>query len=129
LSGSALVDWDATPERHTLEVALGGPETVATHFLAAFGPRHGELRRSAVAMQSPMHEQRRWERQRESDAAVAQRTVLAQQQELSERTVWFEEWRRYIHELERELKRPLSGVAEDELPQTSSADGGEEPAG
>jgi SAM-dependent methyltransferase len=118
LSGSALVDWDAGPATHPVEVSVGGPATVATHFLAAFGPRHGDLARSALAVQSEMLEQRRWERQRESDLARSQRLALEQQEQLQERTVWFEEWRKYIHELERELKRPLSGVAEDELPSS-----------
>lgn len=124
LAGSALVDWEATTERHEASVEVGGPETVATHFIVAFGPRHAEVRRGAVAVQTDMLAQRRWERQRENDAAVSQADgerlasiAERQQEELRERTVWFEEWRRYIHELERELHRPLSGVSEDELPE------------
>ncbi len=116
ISGSALCDWQAAPDRHSLDVEVGGDGTIATHFIAAFGPRHDELRRSAVAVQTDMLEQRRWERERESDLALAQRQVIEQREELQKRTVWFEEWRTYIHELERELKRPLSGATEDELP-------------
>jgi SAM-dependent methyltransferase len=127
LSGSALLDWDANPTAYPVEMALGGPATVATHFLAAFGPRHGDLARSALAVQSEMLEQRRWERQRENDLARSQRLALEQQEQLRERTVWFEEWRKYIHELERELKRPLSGVAEDEMPPSDETDGQDAP--
>lgn len=123
LSGSALCDWDETPEHQALDVRVGGDETVASHFIAAFGPRHAELRRSAVAVQTDMLAQRRWERERESDLALAQRQVILteqqvieQQEELQRRTVWFEEWRTYIHELEQELRRPLSGVSENDLP-------------
>jgi SAM-dependent methyltransferase len=116
VSGSALLDWDASKESHSIDVQVGGAGTVATHFLAAFGPRHGDVGRSAMAVQSEMLEQRRWERERENDIAVSQRLAIRQQQELRQREVWFEEWRGYIHELERELNRPLSGAAEDELP-------------
>ncbi len=130
VSGSALVAWDAALERHSLEVEVGGPGTVATHFLAAFGPRRGEVERSALAVQSEMLEQRRWERERENDLAVSQRLAVEfakQQEELRQRTVWFEEWRKYIHELERELNRPLSGAGENDLPEAepSPPPGGE----
>ncbi|HYM55039.1 MAG TPA: hypothetical protein VES97_06730, partial [Solirubrobacteraceae bacterium] len=108
-----------------------GEGTVATHFIAAFGPRHRELGRGALAVQTDMVEQRRWERQRENDLALMQKVageheaevealdlkIVEQGEELRERTVWFEEWRVYIHELERELGRPLSGASADELPE------------
>jgi SAM-dependent methyltransferase len=100
LAGSGLVDWEGTREAHQLEVSPGGPGSVATHFIAAFGPRHAQLARGALAVEEDTLAQRRWERQRESDLAVAQALV-------SER----EEWRAYIHELERELGRPVSGSA------------------
>jgi len=126
LSGSALVGWDAPLERHSLEVEVGGPGTVATHFLAAFGPRHLEVARSALAVQSEMLEQRRWERERENDVAVSQRLAIEYREQLRQREIWFEEWRKYIHELERELNRPLSGAGENDLPDaepSSSATG------
>ncbi|HMD51759.1 MAG TPA: hypothetical protein VKG62_03520 [Solirubrobacteraceae bacterium] len=134
LSGSALASWDAAPERHELGLTVGGGGTVATHFIAAFGPRHDELRRGAVAVQTDMLEQRRWERQRESNVALMQSeletvtdehvaevraleaTITEQREELQTRTVWFEEWRTYIHELETKLELPLSGASPDELP-------------
>jgi SAM-dependent methyltransferase len=126
LTGSALVGWDAAPTRHELMADVGGSEMVATHFITAFGPRHRELWHGALAVQSDQLEQRRWERQRESDAAVAQeraqawkaavaaqdQTIAAQNEKLREHTRQFDEWRTYIHELERELGRPLSGSVE-----------------
>ena len=73
LSGSALVGWEAAPERHELEVEAGGARAVATHFIAAFGPRHAAAHGCARG-QADMIEQRRWERQRESDSARAEAT-------------------------------------------------------
>jgi SAM-dependent methyltransferase len=135
LSGSALVGWDAAVVPHDLTVSAGGPGTVATHFIAAFGPRHGELCPAAMAVQTDMVEQRRWERQRESDAAVAQQvasdqraavraqdvTIADQREQLQQKTEQFDEWRRYIHELERDLGRPLSGEPREEPSGTPPA--------
>jgi len=116
LSGSALVDWEATRERHDLVAEVGGEGTVATHFIAAFGPRHGELHRAAMAAQTEQLEQRRWERQRESNLALAEalvreqrETIRSQREDLESLIAQFDEWRAYIHELEGELGRPLSG--------------------
>jgi SAM-dependent methyltransferase len=123
LTGSALIGWEAAPAHHELAVDVGGDESVATHLIASFGPRHAELWRGALTVQTDQLEQRRWERQRESDAAVAQQvaaaqsaavaaqdlTIARQAEELRTATRQFEEWRAYIHELERELGRPLSG--------------------
>jgi SAM-dependent methyltransferase len=136
LSGSAFTSWESARERHELTVEVGGPEAVATHFIAAFGPAQDELRRGALAVQAAMLEQRRWERQRENDLALMEKvarehdaevealdaTILEQGEELRQRTVWFEEWRAYIHELEQELGRPLSGVAPDALPEQANED-------
>jgi SAM-dependent methyltransferase len=135
LSGSAVVDWSATATRHDISTSIGASGTVATHFIAAFGPRHDELWRGALAVQTDMLEQRRWERQRENDLAVMQQEALThdaiveeQRQELAKRTLWFDEWRTYIHELEHELGRPLSGVAPDELPDAEREAGGQSDA-
>lgn len=122
LTGSALVDWDRTPERHELSVQVGGDTAVATHFLAAFGPRHEQVRHQALAVQADPIEQRRWERQRESNLALAENALVEQEKTIAELTVQvrtdsaeFKKWRTYIHELERRLGEPLSGVsAEDE---------------
>ncbi len=123
LSGSVIVDWEAGEQRHELALDAGGAGTVATHFLAAFGPRHRQLGHHGIVVQSDALEQRRWERQRENDIALMQRlngelegTIAEQREQLQERTVWFEEWRAYIHELERELGRELSGASAEELP-------------
>lgn len=136
LAGSALVGWEIPAERHELVVATGGAGTVATHFIAAFGARHEALRSSALAVQADMIEQRRWERQRENDLALMQKVadehesevqaldekIVEQREELRQRTVWFEEWRTYIHELESELGRPLSGASEEEKPEAKPAE-------
>jgi hypothetical protein len=123
LSGSALVDWEASPVEHEVAVKTGGDDAVATHFIAAYGPRHSELWRGALATQVEMLEQRRWERQRENNLAVMEhlthvqasrieeleRDVLEQHEQLRANTAEFDDWRAYIHELERELGRPLAG--------------------
>jgi SAM-dependent methyltransferase len=103
LTGSALVAWDDAPEHHPLTVDVGAPPTVPSHFIAAFGPRHNQLQRGALAVTTDQNAQRRWERQRESNLALAEAR-------LSELIAERSEWRAYIHELERELGRPLSGA-------------------
>lgn len=112
LTGSALVSWDDFPESHHLTVDVGGEGTIATHFIAAFGPRHHELTRAALAVPVDQLEQRRWERQRETNLAVAEARLDVLSDLLAER----EEWRAYIHELERELGRPLSGMERGQAP-------------
>jgi hypothetical protein len=128
LTGSALVDWESTPAHHELSVEAGGDTCVPTHYIAAFGPLHGQLQHTALAVQADLVEQRRWERQRESNLAVAERmasecrealvsqerTIAEQREQLRENTAEFEAWRTYIHELERELGRPLSGASQEE---------------
>jgi hypothetical protein len=126
LSGSALVDWEASPVSHDLSAAVGGEGTVATHFLVAYGPGHRDLWRGALAIETDMLEQRVWERQRENDLAVGQRLaqvheeriaalegeVIEQREKLRANTAEFDEWREYIHQLEDELGRPRAGSAE-----------------
>jgi SAM-dependent methyltransferase len=119
LSGSALVGWGAAYARHQFTVEVGGESAVATHYVAAFGPRHHELERAAVAAQNDLLEQRRWERQRESNLALAEAivveqraTIASQHAELVDLVAERDEWRSYIHELERELGKPLSGSAD-----------------
>jgi SAM-dependent methyltransferase len=133
LSGSALCEWEGAGERHRLAAEVGGQEAVATHFIAAFGPRHGELRTGALAGQTDMLEQRRWERQRESNVALAERrvaelqeaiadqqkalaeqelTVAEQREQLRANTAQFDQWRIYIHELEAQLGKPPAGSEE-----------------
>ncbi|MGH2912672.1 MAG: hypothetical protein ACRDJ3_09385, partial [Solirubrobacteraceae bacterium] len=130
LTGSALVDWDTTETTHELTARVGGEGATATHFIAAFGPRHRELWRGALAGETDMLQQRRWERQRESNVALAEAlaserrdTIFQHRAELQENTARFDEWRAYIHELERELGRPLSGT-----PEAMQAESGHEDA-
>jgi hypothetical protein len=123
LTGSALVDWDGSPANHELTVTVGGQATVATHFIAAYGPRHAALQCDAVAAPTDRLAQRQWERQRESNLALTEATVFEQRETIAELSqqcdrlqatvsthiAQFDDWRTYIHELERELGRPLSG--------------------
>jgi hypothetical protein len=120
LAGSAIVDWDAALEHYPLAVDAGGEATIATHFVVAFGPRHEQVSKAALAVQASMLDQRQWERERESNLATAQETVVQQRAELDghEATIIklrqeFVAWRAYIHELEGELGRPLSGVSSE----------------
>jgi hypothetical protein len=108
LQGSvgAILSESTEPETVTVDPA---PVPVPTHFLVAFGPAADRLGRAAEVAGADVVEQRRWERQRESDRAH----LLATEQWLRSE---LEDWRRYIHELERKLGLPLSGT------------GGEDPA-
>jgi|GEM_PF-1219638 len=137
LAGSALMRWD-TPLEHELQVLAGAAGTVPSHFIAALGPRHAEVDVGAHVAQTDALAQRRWERQRESEVAIAaeavkemEATVAKQAGELRQQTKEFEDWRVYIHELERELGRPLSGSAEAmarEPPSDTTGAGGQDAA-
>jgi hypothetical protein len=114
-----MLGWDAQDVQHELTVRLDGDSAVATHFIAAFGPRHSELAPTSAVVQTDLHEQRRWERQRESNLALAEqeiaeqgRRIATQQDELKKFIAQFDDWRAYIHELERELGKPLAGTEE-----------------
>jgi hypothetical protein len=136
LSGSATLGWEAGVQEAELKVAVGGEGTVATHFIVAFGPRHGKMQAAAVVAQTNTVEQRRWERQRESDVAVAQQvaaaeravvkaqdlTIAKQKEELRAQTLEFDAWRTYIRELEGELGRPLSGSSASNGPAEAPVD-------
>jgi hypothetical protein len=130
LTGSALLDWEATPTRYQLAVDVGEEVAVATHLVAAFGPRHAEVWRGALTVQTDQLDQRRWERQRESNIVLAEQLareqkaaidaqeqiIVEQRAELREQTATFDQWRIYIHELEAELGRPLSGSSAEDAP-------------
>ena len=106
LRGSALV---AEPGEAQVTVEVD-PDGVPSHFVAAFGPGTGQLAPGAHATQADLSQQRRWERQREADLGYlpgVQRHVRWTSEE-------FADWRRYIHELETELGRPLSGTNGDQ---------------
>jgi SAM-dependent methyltransferase len=98
LQGSiAVVEGiEARPETVGVEAPLAA---IPTHFLVAFGPGASGLGRAADVAEADLLEQRRWERQRESDLAHMQAT----QDRLAD-------WRTYIHELEGKLGLPLSGT-------------------
>ena len=112
VSGSAVIGAHSGADEFELTLPIHGDAAVATHFIAAFGPRHAEISPAAVVAQTDLHEQRRWERQRDSNLAVAEKTVQHQQMELQTFTKQFDEWRDYIHELERQLGKPLAGTEE-----------------
>jgi len=106
LRGSAVV---AGEDERELRVAVS-PDGVPTHFIAAFGPATALLAPGARVTQADLDDQRRWERQREADLGYlpgVQRHVRWTSEE-------FADWRRYIHELETELGRPLSGTNGDQ---------------
>ena len=74
-----------------------------THLLVGMGPAASRLRGAAAVGAANLVEERRWQRQRESDLAFLQ----ALEGQLTE-------WRKYIHELEGRLGLPLSGTGGDD---------------
>jgi 2-polyprenyl-3-methyl-5-hydroxy-6-metoxy-1,4-benzoquinol methylase len=68
LSGSAIVVGDGGGELDVAAVTVEG-DRVPSHFLAAFGPRAGELAPGARAIAADLDAQRTWERQREANLA------------------------------------------------------------
>jgi SAM-dependent methyltransferase len=108
LQGSAVVPLtqDAFTEQLPVEVPAEGP--VPTHFLAAFGPGAAGITGVASVVPSDLEAQRAWERQREADVEL----VPALLETVRRQTKEFEDWRRYIHELEDKLGMPRSGSAE-----------------
>jgi SAM-dependent methyltransferase len=58
---------------------------VPSHYLAAFGPRRGELGASARVAQADLLEQRRWERQREANLAIYEDRIIALEGQLAKR--------------------------------------------
>jgi Methyltransferase domain len=109
LRGSvALVDGKGTA-RHAID--FESPARAApTHFLVGMGPGATRLAGAAAVGEADLVEQRRWERQRESDLAVLK--PLSDQVESLEGQLT--EWRAYIHELERRLGLPLSGTGDSD---------------
>lgn len=117
LMGSAVVGVEGAEEPYELTVSAGGSGTVSTHLIVAFGSKHAEAVGQALVTQADQLSHRRWERERESNLAIAEETVriqsatIAEQHEqLRSHTAEFKEWRAYIHRLEEELGHPLSGV-------------------
>jgi len=63
------------------------PDAIPSHFIAAFGPRAGELTPRALAIPSDLDGRRTWERQRESTLAVLE----AELEELRANVQWSSE--------------------------------------
>jgi 2-polyprenyl-3-methyl-5-hydroxy-6-metoxy-1,4-benzoquinol methylase len=119
------------PEAHTVApqiqlngsaIAEDGDGQVPTHFLASWGGAAPAGVRDVVA--ADLDAQRDWVRRRESDLSfykVAYEQVLREKDELTalvrEHFARFDEWRAYIHDLERRLGLPLSGVSADQSPR------------
>lgn len=102
LQGSALVRPGATAEE-VASIHIG--DGVPTHFLLAFGPDAGLLATGPRVVQADLAEQRRWERQRESDLFVMADTT----ERLKRETARVAELRAYVRELEERLGLPESG--------------------
>jgi hypothetical protein len=126
LQGSALArDGDAA--LHETQVAVD-PEGVASHHLAVFGPEQERVVAGARVVQADLEDKRRWERQRESDLVyhVAYVTELEGEvaklrAEVQAMSAELADWRSYIHDLERKLGLPLSGVERGEQPPSADA--------
>ncbi|HEV2062443.1 MAG TPA: methyltransferase domain-containing protein [Solirubrobacteraceae bacterium] len=117
LQGSAVVPEGRDGGQVDVSLRADAEGAVATHFLAAMGPQADLLGVHAAAAQTDLEEKRRWERQREADLAyfqAAAKRLQAQNDEfraeLQAHHKEFEDWRRYIHELEGKLGLPLSGT-------------------
>lgn len=106
--GSVLA-VDESPQRHAIEVIAAAAGAAQTHFVAAFGPRAGELAGYAAGAQVDQRAQRAWERQRSADLAF----YRALRVEHGELAALLEDFRAYIHELEARLGLPLSGTGGD----------------
>jgi 2-polyprenyl-3-methyl-5-hydroxy-6-metoxy-1,4-benzoquinol methylase len=102
LQGSALARAGETAEE-VASIRIG--EGVATHFLLAFGPGADQLATAPRVVQADLAEQRRWERQRESDL----RFMQAMSDQLEQEIERVAEFRTYIHELEERLGLPRAG--------------------
>ena len=119
LQGSAVVPEGRDGEPVNVPIKPAADGAVPTHFLAAMGPEAAALGVHAGVAQTDLDEQRAWERQRESDLAhmaELHRHIDRLQaendgfrDELRANHKEFEEWRRYIHELEEKLGLPRSG--------------------
>jgi hypothetical protein len=74
-------------------------DAVASHFIAAFGPRCREIAARSSVAQADLAAQRRWERTREANLAFYEDRIQWAQGE-------FRAWRDYMNELEAKLGRP-----------------------
>jgi hypothetical protein len=114
LQGSAVVH-EGEPDNRTVAVTAD-PGGVPSHLIIGFGPDTERLGPGARVVQADLEEQRLWVRERESHLAYLEQeaeklhaeveNLRAEVQTMSKE---FEDWRRYIHELEGKLGLPLSG--------------------
>ena len=117
LHGSlAQVDREKRGGRHAVDFESPGGAT-PSHFLLGMGPDTTRLADAAAIAEADLVEQRRWERQRESDLAFL-KSIEGKVKMLEDHAAslegQFSEWRAYIHELEGRLGLPLSGTAGDD---------------
>jgi hypothetical protein len=105
LQGSLAVVESDGGGRHAVEFETPAGAT-PSHFLVGMGPGAARLADAAAVGEADVVEQRRWERQRESDLAVL-KSLIEQVDSLEGEMT---EWRAYIHELEGRLGLPLSGT-------------------
>jgi SAM-dependent methyltransferase len=120
LQGSAVVPEGHDGARLTVELEPRAEGAVPTHFIAALGPDARAVAAHAGVAQTDLDEHRAWERQRESDLAYMEALHRRIEQLQGENDAFreelrgnhreFEDWRRYIHELEGRLGLPLSGT-------------------
>lgn len=110
-SVGVIENGDREPETVAVEPAA---VPVPTHFLVAFGPAAARLRGAAAVAGADLVEQRRWERQRDSNYAHLQARERTHYEELKKRIAEMDDWRRYIHELEGKLGIPPSGTGNDD---------------
>jgi hypothetical protein len=107
LQGSAVVREGAADDR-TVAVSAD-PDGVPSHLLVAFGPQSERVALGARVVQADLEEQRLWVRQRESHLAYLEQEAEKLRAEVSSMSKEFDDWRRYIHELEGKLGLPPSG--------------------
>jgi hypothetical protein len=116
LQGSvARVDSEGSG-RHAIEFESAAG-VAPTHFLVGIGPGATRLAGAAAVGEADLVEQRRWERQRESDLAFL-KSIEGKVKLLEDHAAslegQFSEWRAYIHDLEGRLGLPLSGTGGDD---------------
>jgi SAM-dependent methyltransferase len=119
LQGSAVVRESAVDDR-TVAVSAD-PDGVPSHLLVAFGPEAERVAQGARVVQADLEEQRLWVRQRESHLAFLEQETEKLRAEVQSMSKEFEDWRRYIHDLEGRLGLPPSGE-----PGSGEAGAGEE---
>jgi SAM-dependent methyltransferase len=83
LQGSSLTPEGAPLPAPAMLAALEDP--VPSHFVAALGPRAGELAPQSKAVQADLMGQRRWERQREANLATYEDRIISLEEQVAKR--------------------------------------------